>query len=280
MAARAPSAATSIATITSRPMSPTSPPSSTWTRSATAGVKIGIDPLGRRGGALLAADHRALRPRRHPRQRCRRSDVPLHDGGLGRQNSHGLLVALCDGAADRDARAVRRRLCQRHRRRPPRHRDALQRPDEPEPLPGRRDRLSVRASAAMAPGQRGRQDHRLQRDHRPRRGQARAQAGRDAGRVQMVRRRADRRFVRLRRRGKRRRLVPAAGRVGVDHRQGRHHPGAAGRRDDRADPTRSGPVVQCPDRRTRRALSTSGSTRRRRRSRRICSRRSRPRSWG
>ncbi len=27
-----------------------------------AGVKIGIDPLGGRGGALLAADHRALRP--------------------------------------------------------------------------------------------------------------------------------------------------------------------------------------------------------------------------
>ena len=43
-----------------------------------------------------------------------------------------------------------------------------------------------------------------------------------------------RRLVRLRRRGKRRRLVPAARRIGVDHRQGRHHSGTAGRRDDRA----------------------------------------------
>ena len=44
--------------------------------------------------------------------------------GLGRQDPDGLLLALCDGAADRDARQVRRRLRQRHRRRPPRHRDA------------------------------------------------------------------------------------------------------------------------------------------------------------
>ena len=102
--------------------------------------------------------------------------------------------------------------------------------------------------------QRGRQDHRLQRDHRPRRGQARPQAGRDPGRVQMVRRRPDRRRVRLCRRGKRRRLVPAAGRIGVDHRQGRPHPGTAGGRDDGADPKRSEPVVRPIDRRARRAL--------------------------
>ena len=102
---------------------------------------------GRRRRALLAADHRALRPRRDHRQRRGRSDLPLHDGGLGRQDPDGLLVALCDGAADRDARQVRRRLCQRHRRRPPRHRDPLQRADESEPLSRRRDRLSVRATA-------------------------------------------------------------------------------------------------------------------------------------
>ena len=88
-----------------------------------SGVKIGIDPLGRRGGALLAADHRALRICRDHRQRRGRSDVPLHDGRLGRQNPDGLLVALRDGAADRHARQIRRRLCQRHRRRPARHRD-------------------------------------------------------------------------------------------------------------------------------------------------------------
>ena len=57
---------------------------------------------------------------------------------------------------------------------------------------------------------RGGQDHRQQRDHRPRGGKARPPAGRNPGRVQMVRRRPDRRIVRFRRRGKRRRLVPAA----------------------------------------------------------------------
>ena len=66
-----------------------------------SGVKIGIDPLG--GAAVhywqpiierygLAADRR---------QRRGRSDLPLHDGGLGRQDPDGLLLALRDGAADR-----------------------------------------------------------------------------------------------------------------------------------------------------------------------------------
>ncbi len=132
--------------------------------------------------------------------------------------------------------------------------DPLQRADESEPLSGRRDRLSVRASPALAQGQRGRQDRRQQRDHRPRREEARPQAGRNAGRLQMVRRRPDRRRVRLRRRGKRRRLVPAARRNGVDHRQGRPHPRPAGRRDDGADQTRSEPAVRQSDQRTRRAL--------------------------
>ena len=45
----------------------------------------------------------------------------------------------------------------------------------------------------------------------------------------------DRRQLRLRRRGVRRRLVPAPGRQGVDHRQGRHPPGAARLRDPRRD---------------------------------------------
>ena len=57
--------------------------------------------------------------------------------------------------------------------------------------------------------------------------ETRPPAGRNAGRIQMVRRRPDRRLVRIRRRGKRRRVVPAARRHGVDHRQGRHHPGPA-----------------------------------------------------
>jgi len=58
------------------------------------------------------------------------------------------------------------------------------------------------------------------------------------------------------------RLVPQARRHGVDHRQGRRHPGPAGRRDDRGDQKRSEPVVRPADRRARRALLLSGSTRR------------------
>ena len=101
------------------------------------------------------------------------------------------------------------------------------------------DRLSVRKPSAMARRQRGGQDHRLQRDHRPRREQARPQAGRNPGRLQMVRRWPERRLVRIRRRGKRRRVVPAQGRLGLDHRQGRHHFGTVGRRDDGAHQIRS-----------------------------------------
>ena len=140
----------------------------------------------------------------------------------------------------------------------------------PEPLSRRRDRLSVREPPAMGQERRGRQDHRLQRDHRSRRQETRPQAGRNAGRIQMVRRWPGRRRVRLRRRGKRRRLVPAARRLGVDHRQGRHHPGPAGRRDDRADRTRSEPVVRPADRTNSACRSTSGSMHRRPRRRRPC----------
>ena len=53
-----------------------------------------------------------------------RSDVPLHAARLGRQDPHGLLVALRDGQADRAQGPLRHRLRQRSRRRPPRHRHA------------------------------------------------------------------------------------------------------------------------------------------------------------
>ena len=54
-----------------------------------------------------------------------------------------------------------------------------------------------------------------------------------AGRIQVVRARPARRQRRIRRRGERGRLVPAPGRPGLDHRQGRDHPGPARRRDHR-----------------------------------------------
>ena len=66
---------------------------------------------------------------------------------------------------------------------------------------------------------------------------------RSAGRLQMVRRRPARWLARLRRRGKRRRLVPAPRRQRVDDRQGRHRAGAAFGRDHGEDRPRPGPAV-------------------------------------
>ncbi len=56
------------------------------------------------------------------------------------------------------------------------------------------------------------------------------------------------------RRGKRRRLVPEARRLGVDHRQGRHHHGIAGGRNARQDRARPEPAVRRTHRRTRHSL--------------------------
>ena len=58
----------------------------------------------------------------------------------------------------------------------------------------------------------------------------------------------------FRRRGKRRRIVPQARRLGLDDRQGRHGDGAARRRNPRAHRPRPKPVVCHPHGRTRRAL--------------------------
>ena len=84
-----------------RPTSPTSRNVVDMEAIRASGVKIGIDPLGGAAVHYWAADHRALRHRRDRRQRGGRPDLPLHDRRLGRQDPHGLLVALCDGAADR-----------------------------------------------------------------------------------------------------------------------------------------------------------------------------------
>ena len=76
---------------------------------------------------------------------------------------------------------------------------------------------------------------------RSRRGEARAQAHRGAGRIQMVQRRLAGRIAGLRRRGERRRLVPAARRIGLDDGQGRADHGPARGRDHRAKRPRSQP---------------------------------------
>ena len=209
----------------------------------SSGVKIGIDPLG--GAAVhywqpliehYGINATIVNDAVDPTFRFMTADW---DG----KDPDGLFLAVCDGEPDCDARQVRRRLCQRHRRRPARHRDAHGRADEPKSFSCRRDRLSVRAPAAMGQRGRDRQDHRLQLDHRPRRKKAEPQAGRNPGRLQMVRRRPRHRCVRICRRGKRRRFVPQARRLGVDDRQGRHGDGAARRRNPRPNRPRSEPVV-------------------------------------
>lgn len=84
---------------------------------------------------------------------------------------------------------------------------------------------------------------------RSRRQEAWPQAGRDPGRLQMVRRWPRHRLVRLRRRGECRGLVPQARRHGVDHRQGRHHPRPARRRNPGQDRTQPEPALRRPHRR-------------------------------
>ena len=141
---------------------------------------------------------------------------------------------LRHGRADRAARPLRRGLRQRRRRRPARHRHrrgaGCSIPTTTWP------RRSPTCSAAGATGRAGRggQDDGLELDDRPGRRRPGPAAGRGPGRVQVVRGRAAGRLARLRRRGERRRLVPAPRRDRLDHRQGRHRLLPAGRRDDRA----------------------------------------------
>ena len=109
----------------------------------SAGVQGRNRSAGRRRGALLARGDREVRNQGDGGQRRRRSDFSFHDRRLGRQNQDGLLVAVCDGAFARDARSFRRRVCQRHRRRPPRNSHSLERTDESESLSRGRDLVPV-----------------------------------------------------------------------------------------------------------------------------------------
>ena len=54
-------------------------------------------PAGRRLRRLLGRDRRALRARPHGREPVGGRHVPVHDPRLGRQDPHGLLVAVGDG---------------------------------------------------------------------------------------------------------------------------------------------------------------------------------------
>ena len=84
-------------------------------------------PARRGQPALLGADRRAARARPRDRQRQARPDLPLRPARLGRQDPHGLLLAVRDGPPARPQGPLRRRVRQRSRRRPPRHRHARRR---------------------------------------------------------------------------------------------------------------------------------------------------------
>ena len=154
-------------TTTCRPMSSDLGAMSGHGRDPRLGHSHGRRPAGRRRRALLAAHRRALPARSHGGQRRSRSDLPFHDAGLGREDPHGSLLALCHAAADRPQGPLRHRLCLRHRPRSSRHRHRQQRSDAAESLPGGGDRLSVPPSHALACGRGRRQDRGEQRDDRP-----------------------------------------------------------------------------------------------------------------
>ena len=176
---------------------------------------------------LLGRDRQPARARPHRGEPAGRRDLAVHDPRLGRQDPDGLLLAVGDGLPRRAEGQVRHRDRQRRRLRPARHRHAGRRADEPQPLPRGRDPVPLRRRPTRLAGRRAdRQDPGVELDDRPGRRGARQADGRGAGRVQVVRAGADRRLVRVRRRGVGGRVVPPHGRHDVDHRQGRADPGA------------------------------------------------------
>ena len=74
----------------------------------SAGVRIGVDPLGGAGVHYWDPIIARYGIARDGGERCGRSDVPLHDRGLGRQDSDGLLITLRHGATRGHARSLRR----------------------------------------------------------------------------------------------------------------------------------------------------------------------------
>ncbi len=77
-------------------------------------ISLGVDPLGGAGVHYWEPVAAALRVEPHGRQPGRRSHLPFHDGGLGRPDPHGPLLALCDAEADRHEGSLRDRLCLRY----------------------------------------------------------------------------------------------------------------------------------------------------------------------
>src|ERR1039458_3252036 len=213
----------------------------------------GRGPAGRRWGGLLGPHQRTVRRAADGAERYGRPHLPLHVGRLGRQDPHGLLVAIRHGRTDRAKGPLRRGLRLRYRPRPARRGDAQRGPAKSQSLPGGGDFVPVPAPAGMARGGGGGQDAGVEQHDRSRRGQPEAEDGGSAGGIQVDGGRVGERRVWLWRRGERRRIVPAARRRGVDHGQGWHHHGAAGGRDPGAHGPRSGRDLPRADGEVRRA---------------------------
>ena len=89
-----------------------------------AGLKLGVDPLGGAAVHYWEPINATLRARHRRRELRRRSDLLLHDRRSRRQDPHGLLQPVRDGAPRRPQGPLSRRVRQRPRRRPARHRHA------------------------------------------------------------------------------------------------------------------------------------------------------------
>ena len=139
--------------------------------------------------------------------------------------------------------SLRRRVGVRHRSRSPRHRREERRTAESESLPRGGDLVPLHAPPRLAGDGRRRKDGRQQQHDRPRDRAPRPHAQGGARWFQVVRRRTGERLTRIRRRGERGRVVPAAGWERVDDRQGWNHHGIARGGDDGGDGEGSGRAV-------------------------------------
>ena len=197
-----------------------------------------------------------------------------HDGKIRMDCSSPYAMARLVGAQGQ----VSRRLRQRSRRRPPRHRHAVGGADEPQPLPRGRDPLSAHASPAVAADAAvgktlvsSSMIDRVVREPGPARSSRcrSASSGSSPGLFDGS--------CLLRRRGERRRQLPAPRRHRLDDRQGRADHGPARGRDHGAHRQGSRRALSRADRGVRHAATTLASTRRRRPSRRHACSSSRPR---
>ena len=138
---------------------------SAWTRSAGRASVLG--GLAERYGLDLDRGEPTVDP-----------DVPVHAARPGRQDPHGLLLAVTRWRALIELRALRRRRSASTRTPTGTGSSRAARAHEPQPLSRRGDRVPVRHRPRLAGGRRRRQDDRHQQHDRPRRQRARPAPGR------------------------------------------------------------------------------------------------------